>query len=61
MAVLMGLAFGLSRSKIPVGIEVFLNAVAVSASPVLLFALGIILSKPYKGANLALPLTMAFI
>mgnify|MGYP001162826561 FL=1 len=61
IAVLMGLAFGLSRSKIPVGIEVFLNAVAVSASPVLLFALGIILSKPYKDANLALPLTMTFI
>ena len=31
LAVLMGLVFGLSKSKIPVGIEVFLNAVAVSA------------------------------
>ena len=60
LAVLMGLIFGLSRSKIPVGIEVFLNAVAVSASPVLLFALGIILSRPYKG-NLALPLAMTLI
>jgi len=61
IAVLIGLIFGLSRSKIPVGVEVFLNAIAVSASPVLLFALGIILSKPYKGTNLALPLTMTFI
>ena len=61
LAVLMGLVFGLSKSKIPVGIEVFLNAVAVSASPVLLFALGIILSKPYKGESLALPITMTFI
>ena len=61
IAVLIGLIFGLSRSKIPVGVEVFLNAIAVSASPVLLFALGIILSRPYKGANLALPLTMTFI
>ena len=48
IAVLIGLIFGLSRSKIPVGVEVFLNAIAVSASPVLLFALGIILSRPYK-------------
>jgi len=61
IAVLIGLVFGLSRSKIPVGIEVFLNAIAASASPVLLFALGIILSRPYKGANLALPLTMTII
>jgi predicted permease len=61
LAVLMGFIFGLSRSKIPVGIEVFLNTVAVSASPVLLFALGIILSRPYKDGNLALPLTMAFL
>ena len=61
IAVLIGLIFGLSRSKIPVGVEVFLNAIAVSASPVLLFALGIILSRPYKGSNLALPLTVTFI
>ena len=61
IAVLIGLIFGLSRSKIPVGVEVFLNAIAVSASPVLLFALGIILSRPYKGANLALPLTITFL
>jgi len=61
IAVAVGLVFGLSNFKIPVGIEVFLNAVAVSASPVLLFALGIILSRPYKGASTALPLTMAFI
>ena len=61
IAVLVGLVFGLSKSKIPVGVEVFLNAIAVSASPVLLFALGIILSRPYKGANLALPLIMTFI
>ena len=61
IAVLIGLIFGLSRSKIPVGVEVFLSAIAVSASPVLLFALGIILSRPYNGANLALPLTMTFI
>ena len=61
IAVVVGLVFGLSNFKIPVGIEVFLNAIAVSASPVLLFALGIILSRPYKGANIALPLTMAFI
>ena len=61
IAVLIGLAFGLSRSKIPVGIEVFLNAIAVSASPVLLFALGVILSRPYKGTTLALPITMTFI
>ncbi len=61
IALLIGLILGLSKSKIPIGIEVFLNAVAVSASPVLLFSLGIILSRPYKGANLALPMTMAFI
>ena len=61
IALLIGLVFGLSRSKIPINIEVFLNAVAVSASPVLLFSLGIILSRPYQGANLALPLTMTFI
>ncbi|MDC3129394.1 AEC family transporter, partial [Paracoccaceae bacterium] len=61
IALLIGLVFGLSRSKIPVGIEVFLNAVAVSASPVLLFSLGIILSRPYKEVNLALPLTITFI
>ena len=36
IAVLLGLVFGLSKSQIPIGIEVFLNAVAVSASPVLL-------------------------
>jgi predicted permease len=61
VALLAGLVFGLSRSEIPVGFEVFLNAIAVSASPVLLFALGIILSRPYKNANLALPLTMTSI
>ena len=61
IAVLVGLVFGFSKSEIPIGVEVFLNAIAVSASPVLLFALGIILSRPYKGANLALPLTMTFI
>ena len=61
IAVLTGLAFGFTRSKIPVGIEVFLNAVAVSASPVLLFALGVILSRPYKCANLTLPLIITFI
>ena len=61
IAVLVGLVFGLSKSKIQVGVEVFLNAIAVSASPVLLFALGIILSRPYDGANLAIPLTMTFI
>ena len=61
IAVLIGLVFGLSKSQIPIGIEVFVNAVAVSASPVLLFALGIILSRPYKGTNLALPLTMTFV
>ena len=61
IAVLIGLIFGLSRFKIPVGVEVFLNAIAVSASPVLLFALGVILSRPYKGANLTLPLTITFI
>ena len=61
IALLLGLVFGLSNSQIPVGIEVFLNAVAVSASPVLLFSLGIILSRPYKSANLALPITMTFI
>ncbi len=61
IAVLIGLAFGLSKPKIPIGIEVFLNAVSISASPVLLFALGIILSRPYEGATLALPTTMTFI
>jgi len=61
IAVLIGLVFGLSRFKIPVGIEVFLNAIAVSASPVLLFALGVILSRPYKSATLILPITMTFI
>ena len=61
IAVLVGLVFGLSKSKIPTGIEVFLNAVAVSASPVLLFALGIILSRPYKGTKLTLPIIMTFI
>ena len=61
IAVLVGLVFGLSKSKIPTGIEVFLNAVAVSASPVLLFALGIILSRPYKSTKLTLPIIMAFI
>ena len=61
IAVLVGLVFGFSKSEIPIGVEVFLNAIAVSASPVLLFALGIILSRPYTGANLALPLTMTFI
>ena len=38
-----------------------MNAIAVSASPVLLFALGVILSRPYKGTTLALPITMTFI
>ena len=61
IAVLTGLVFGLSRSEIPAGIEVFLTAVAASASPVLLFALGVILSRPYKSANLTLPLTITFI
>ena len=61
IAVVVGLVVGLSRPKIPAGIEVFLNAIAVSASPVLLFALGIILSRPYKGASIALPLIMTFI
>jgi predicted permease len=57
----VGLVYGLSNFKIPVGIELFLNAIAVSASPVLLFALGIILSKPYKSASAALPLVLTFI
>ena len=61
IAIIMGLSFGLSSSKIPIGIEVFLNAIAVSATPVLLFALGVILSRPYKAAKLALPITMTFI
>ena len=61
IAVLVGLVYGLSNFKIPVGIELFLNAIAVSASPVLLFALGIILSKPYKSASAALPLVLTFI
>jgi len=61
IAIIMGLSFGLSSSKIPIGIEVFLNAIAVSATPVLLFALGVILSRPYNAAKLALPITMTFI
>ena len=61
IAVLIGLVFGLSKSQIPVGIEVFLNAVAVSSSLVLLWSLCIILCRPYKGANLTLPFTITFI
>ena len=60
IAVLIGLIFGLSRSKIPVGIEVFLNAVAVSASPVLLFALRCNFKQTLQGCKLNITLNYHF-
>ena len=53
IAMVLGLIFGVLNLTIPKGIDVFLANLAGTASPVLLFAIGVILSQPRDGENLS--------
>lgn len=58
VAMILGAIVGLSDIGIPKGFDVFLKFLADCASPVLLFALGVILSQPQESTRPALPLAM---
>lgn len=59
IAMLLGLAIGLSGWALPTGVDVFLGFLAATASPVLLFALGVILSQPQAEGRTSLPITIS--
>lgn len=54
----LGLAAGLLGLSVPTGFNVFMGFLGSAASPVLLFALGIILSQKASGARPMLPVAM---
>ena len=45
LSIILGLIISLLQIKLPIGLELFLNSLGNTASPALLFALGIILSQ----------------
>jgi malonate transporter and related proteins len=58
VAMLLGLAVGVLGLSVPTGFDVFLKFLGGTASPVLLFALGIILSKKASGSQPMLPVSI---
>ena len=58
VAMVLGLIFGLLNLTLPRGVDVFLHQLGATASPVLLFALGVILSQPQENSRPMLPATM---
>ncbi len=58
IAMATGLAAGVLGLSLPSGVDVFLGFLGGTASPVLLFALGIILSQKASGARAMLPVAM---
>ena len=59
IAMAVGLAAGSLGLVVPIGLDVFIDFLGGTASPVLLFALGIILSQRGSGARPMLPVTIA--
>lgn len=58
VAMVLGLCAGLADLPIPKGADVFLKLLADAAAPVLLFALGVILSQPQKDDRPMLPVAI---
>lgn len=58
-AMAFGLVVGLLGVSIPTGVDVFMDFLGGTASPVLLFALGVILSQKAGGARPMLPVAIA--
>jgi malonate transporter len=58
IAMVFGLVVGIFGMPVPKGFDVFANFLAGTASPVLLFALGIILSQKVDGSRKMLPVAM---
>ncbi|MEO1734043.1 MAG: AEC family transporter [Pseudomonadota bacterium] len=58
VAMALGLAVGVMGVSVPVGIDVFMDFLGGAASPVLLFALGIILSQKASGSQPMLPVSI---
>jgi len=58
VAMAFGLTFGLLSLSVPTGVDVFLDFLGGTASPVLLFALGIILSQKASGSRPMLPVAI---
>ena len=58
VAMALGLAVGVMGVSVPVGIDVFMDFLGGAASPVLLFALGIILSQKASGSQPMLPVAI---
>ncbi|MGI3185453.1 AEC family transporter [Nioella aestuarii] len=58
VAMTLGLAIGVMGVSVPVGIDVFMDFLGGAASPVLLFALGIILSQKASGSRPMLPVAI---
>ena len=59
IAMAVGLAAGSLGLAVPIGLDVFIDFLGGTASPVLLFALGTILSQRGSGARPMLPVTIA--
>ena len=59
IAMAVGLAAGSLGLVVPIGLDVFIDFLGGTASPVLLFALGIILSQRGSGARPMLPVVIA--
>ena len=58
VAMVLGLAVGVSGLSTPKGFDVFLTFLAATAAPVLLFALGVILSQPQPKGRTQLPVAI---
>lgn len=58
VAMALGLGVGLLGLSVPTGIDVFMDFLGGTASPVLLFALGIILSQKTSGSHSMLPVAI---
>lgn len=58
IAMALGLAVGVLGLSVPTGLDVFMDFLGGTASPVLLFALGIILSQKVSGARPMLPVAI---
>ena len=58
VAMVLGLVVGLLGVSVPTGFGVFTDFLSATASPVLLFALGVILSQKASGARAMLPVAI---
>ena len=59
VAMVLGLVIGLLGVSVPTGFDIFADFLGATASPVLLFALGVILSQKASGARAMLPVAIA--